>query len=316
MTEVIGSCENIPDGISNLMIPERRFWTEDAQRDFLDDNGQLKRDFTPLDKPLLDKDKYDQIVDIPAFMAQLRSLFIPGHTFPKAHIRELRQKLEENKYYPTDKQLAIINLNDNIDHVQQQKLYAKMDVDDDRRRLCYLPERQAVLPYRAHVTLTALYNDLDAIDPHVGRDHRVGAHLCSKMFESAVIHEQRDNGLNLRKQSLKNGRITPGTPIINGCDVLSNEYFRSMSKAIGEVYKATLWLFLSDMPEESYFARFVEPVSTATPREIIDILGTVTTSTPWRYSRYLRGGVELNDSLQAHSDHQAQRVIDDSRLVL
>ncbi len=316
MTEVIGSFENIPGEISRLMIPERRFWTEDAQRDFLDDNDQLKREFTPLNKPLLDKNKYDQIVDIPAFMTQLRSLFVPGHTFPKARIQDIRQKLEKNKCYPPDHQLAIINLNDNIDHVQQQKLYANMDIDDDRRRLCYLSERQTVLPYRAHVVLTALYSDLEVIDPHVGRDHRIGAHLCSKMFEAAVIYEQRDNGLNLRKQSLKNGHIIPGTPIIDGCDTLSNEYFQTMSKAIGEVYKATLWLFLSDMPEESYFARFVEPVSTAEPHEIIDILGAVTTSTPWRYSRYLRGGVELNDSLQAHSHHQTQRVIDDSRLVL
>jgi hypothetical protein len=317
MKEILQLDTHFPDEVSRLMLPERQFWTDDAAQRFLDDDGHLKTDIEPLQKPLLDEGKYGSIVDIPALATQLRSLFAPGYRFPRTRVVEAERALTENGYTASKKTVAMVCMHDNVDHVQQQKLYKGLEPDSDERRLCYSPERQWELPQRAHLVLTQLYEDLDVVDPDAARAHRIGAKLCLNLFEYAVLYQRRHYGVESRMRSIANGTVKPmASAIIDGCDLYSREYFKESNKTIDQQYEANLLSFVTEMPEESYFDQLVEPIAQAEPHEVVAILGRVATPTPWRYSQYMRGGIDLDESLQAHSDHLAERTISDSRLVV
>jgi hypothetical protein len=311
--------------VSRLFIPEREFWTPEAAEIYLDDDGRLNfnpdgtPNFKPLDVPLIDADKFP-IVDIPALVQSLDSLFVPDSPFPRIYKKDIEERLEEEGVEYSNDDDGYIRTGDNVDHVQEQKFYRlqRRVVDMAAYKFCDLSERKMRIPWLVHNVKTNIYNDVPAItDQKFMDDHVTGAVWSLAMLEAAVMMERRGHGFSARKKSLSSDEVMPNSPmeIRTRVDITAAEHFREMSQKVKDVYRASLWLYAEKVPPESYFGQFVEQVTNSRPKGVIGILGQVATHDPWDYSPFLRGKLTMEQARNTQRNRHARRVIRESRLV-
>ena len=296
--------------VSNSYIPGREFWTDEAAEMYLDDNGNLKTtktgefDFELRTVPLVDPDTRP-VVDIPALALDLKSLFKPGYRFPRRYRKQ---------YITADgtESTVIRRYDDNIDHTQEVKLHKKSGNLNPEGffAFCDNAERKMKVPQLAHVVKTNIYADTVVPDLEYSKDHLRGANLSLSLYRAALLTDLTGWGFGIRRQSIQNGAIIPGSGINprSNIDITTHEHFTKQHHKYMDAFDWHKENYLKYTPDTTIFADHKEVIAQSHPRNIARILAHVATSEPWDYSPYFRYNIEPTDINKRRKNIYKRRV--------
>ena len=196
-----------PPEVSRLFVPERHLWTPEAAEQFLDDDGNIRRnpdgtpDFELLPKPLVSEEY--PVVDVEAYAHAIKGLFRPDAKIPRIYRKDISSKLAHNGMRATNDFIDLI-VKDNREHVQQQKLYKEHGriVDMQAFRFCDLAERSFVLQWLAHNAATHTFDDAPVPDEEIHGEHTTGERLKLELLDQAIIVSRRGRPFNQRLESI------------------------------------------------------------------------------------------------------------------
>ncbi len=309
MQPSVSQHESTSADVSNLFIPERQFWQPEAAERFLDADGRPRRssngepDFEKIPVPLIDADTYP-IVSIPALAHAIKSLHIPEYTYPKKYRKRLADGSEVMQFH-----------RDNVDHVQEQYLYSSPDTDERLRSFCYNTERQMVEPWIAHNCKTLFFESAPVPEPDLAHSHHKGA-LVTAQFLMAAAALSRSNAivsplLMSRRVSIESGVAIPESAIDerSGVDLRAKDNFEMRYKKLEQGFQKAKEDYADKVPRESIFWLYRDEALNAHPNNVVRILGTIATVTPWNYSRFFRNNLSGHQVIREHRNTLRERTL-------
>lgn len=267
--------------VSSLHIPERQFWLPEAAEKYLNEDGRFRinpktgeYDFEQIEIPLIDKDNYP-IVDIPAMVDTVKSLFVPEYAFPKRFLSSA----------------GIVKMDDNIDHVQHDESDYHpsnfTEYEDREKEPEYFrdsAERKVRMPWLFHNAKTILVEKPPMPDIDLMRDHYRGAKISADLLVAAIGTIRAGRSFTIRKHTIASRAVTPKTHDDRvGREFLGGRHTDQYTKFLQERDR------LANIPEYTIFSNLKEELADMKPIDTIRALAGVATREAWDYSGYIRG---------------------------
>lgn len=309
--------------VSRLHVPDRSLWTPEAAELYLKDDGSLNLDkdgnpnFLPRPVPTISPD--NPVVDIPAFAADINSLFVSG-AFSDIYLKRRVYIDHIDGMDVTTVVVIPVPLCEDIDHVQGLENYMKdgKKLDALGFSFCDSAERQMEIHREQHIVRTELYPSIPEVPHDIIRSHMTGHRLCLNLYKAALLCVNRGYGFTNRAESIMSGAVEPknydstklheAQTYADIIDAEASRYFKKRSQKYRGAVNREKDKLLENMPDDSYFrAAGIEAVESR-PARIVNILSKVATDQPWAYADFIRGRVDLQTAQNTHKNRIEQRV--------